>query len=296
MSFNDNARIDSSKVKRRGRTTGIAAGGGGIAVIAVFLIAQFTGVDLSGLVNGGGTGGAGGPAVSEPLADCQTGEDANESIDCRMAGAADSLDTYWATEAPAIGIANYTTPEFFLFTDGTTTGCGNATSASGPFYCPPDQALFVDTAFFDQLRSQFGASGGPLAQMYVVGHEWGHHIQQLSGAFERADRSDTGPGSDTIRLEVQADCYAGAWVGAASTVRDDAGVTFLEPVTREQVADALNAAAAVGDDRIQAASGGQVDPDSWTHGSAEQRQRWFEAGREGGAGACDTFAVPTEQL
>jgi uncharacterized protein len=296
MSFNDNARIDGSKVKRRGRTTGIAAGGGGVAVIAVFLIAQLTGVDLSGLVGAGGAGGAAGPVDSTPAAECTTGADANESIDCRMAGAANSLDVYWATEAPAIGIADYTSPDFFLFTDATTTGCGNATSATGPFYCPPDRALFVDTSFFDQLRSQFGASAGPLAQMYVVGHEWGHHIQQLSGAFEAADRSGTGPASDSVRLEVQADCFAGAWVGAASTVRDEAGVTFLEPVTREQVADALDAAAAVGDDRIQAAGGGQVDSDTWTHGSAEQRQRWFETGREGGAAACDTFSVPAAQL
>jgi len=296
MSFNDNARIDSSKVKRRGRTTGIAAGGGGLALIAVFLIAQFTGVDVSGLVGGGTAGGAGAPVESTPLSECRTGEDANASVDCRMAGAADSLDTYWAAEAPAIGVAEYTTPDFFLFTDATTTGCGDATSATGPFYCPPDRALFVDTAFFDQLRSQFGASGGPLAEMYVVGHEWGHHIQQLSGAFDAADRSGTGPASDSVRLEVQADCYAGAWVGAAPEIRDEAGVAFLEPVTRQQVADALNAAAAVGDDRIQSAGGGQVDSDSWTHGSAEQRQRWFETGRSEGAAACDTFSVPAAQL
>jgi len=211
-----------------------------------------------------------------------------------MAGAADSLDTYWATAAPQLG-AQYVTPEFALFTAAVDTGCGSASSATGPFYCPPDQTLYVDTDFFEQLREQFGATGGPLAQMYVVGHEWGHHIQQLTGAFDRADRSATGPGSDTIRLEVQADCYAGAWVGAASTIQDDQGTTFLEPVTDAQVADALDAAAAVGDDRIQAQSG-QVDPDTWTHGSAEQRQRWFEAGRAGGPGACDTFSVPAAQL
>ncbi len=267
-------------------------------MLAVFLIAQFTGVDLSGLVSdpGMGGGGASEQIVSEEIQGCETGADANEDIDCRMAGAADSLDRYWSTEAAALGITDYVTPDFWLFSDATNTGCGSATSASGPFYCPPEQALYVDTVFYDQLRSSYGASGGPLAQMYVVGHEWGHHIQQLSGAFERADRSDTGPGSDTIRLEVQADCYAGAWVGAASTIADDTGTTFLEPVTPAQVADALDAAAAVGDDRIQQASGSEVDSDTWTHGSAEQRQRWFEAGRTGGSTACDTFAVPAAQL
>jgi predicted metalloprotease len=297
MSFNDDARIDSSKVRRRGRgrTTGIAAGGTGVvAIIVVALINQFTGVDLSGLV-GGSTGGSPEQIAAAPLEGCTTGADANASIDCRMAGAADSLDTYWEAEAPALGLDAYATPDFFLFTSSVDTGCGGATSATGPFYCPPDRALYVDTDFFDQLREQYGASAGPLAQMYVVGHEWGHHIQQLTGAFDRADRSATGPGSDTIRLEVQADCYAGAWVGAASTVEDDAGTTFLEPVTDAQIADALDAAAAVGD-RIQEASGGRVDSDSWTHGSAEQRQRWFDTGRAGGPAACDTFSVPTARL
>jgi predicted metalloprotease len=303
MTFDDDARIDSSKVTRRrggrGRTTGIAAGGGGLlVVVAVILVQQFTGVDLSQLVGGAGGSGAGGSSQEqdEAIEGCTTGAEANASVECRMAGAADSLDTYWTTAAAEVGVADYVRPDFSLFSDATTTGCGEATSATGPFYCPPDRRLFVDTTFFDELRTRFGASGGPLAQMYVVGHEWGHHIQQLSGAFDRADRSGTGPDSDSVRLEVQADCYAGAWVGAAAQVRDDSGVAFLEPVSATEVADALDAAAAVGDDRIQAQSGGGVDPDTWTHGSAEQRQRWFEAGRAGGPTACDTFSVPGSAL
>jgi predicted metalloprotease len=302
MTFDDDARIDTSKVTRRrgrGRTTGIAAGGGGLlVVVAVILVQQFTGVDLSQLVGGQAGTGAGGssPQQDEAIEGCTTGREANASVDCRMAGAADSLDTYWAAAAPEAGVADYVSPGFSLFDTATTTGCGEASSATGPFYCPPDQRLFVDTTFFDELRTRFGASGGPLAQMYVVGHEWGHHIQQLSGAFDRADRRGTGPTSDSVRLEVQADCYAGAWVGAASEIRDDSGTAFLEPVSTAQVRDALDAAAAVGDDRIQAASGGEVDPHTWTHGSAEQRQRWFEAGRAGGPTACDTFAVPGAEL
>jgi len=302
MTFDDDARIDSSKVTRRrggrGRTTGIAAGGGGLlVVVAVILVQQFTGVDLSQLVGGGAGGGTGSSDQrDEAIEGCTTGREANASVECRMAGAADSLDTYWAAEAPAVGIADYARPGFSLFDAATTTGCGEASSATGPFYCPPDRRLFVDTSFFDELRTRFGASGGPLAQMYVVGHEWGHHIQQLTGAFDRADRRGTGPESDSVRLEVQADCYAGAWIGAASQVRDDAGTAFLEPVTAAEVADALDAAAAVGDDRIQASGGGGVDPDTWTHGSAEQRQRWFETGRAGGPTACDTFAVAADRL
>jgi len=297
MTFDPDARIDGSKVRRRGRgTTAGVAGGVGLVAIAAFVIFQFTGVDISPFVGGDGTGGGAQPVAEQELSECTTGADANASIDCRMAGAATSLDAYWQQEAPALGVTDYVTPDFFLFTDATTTACGAASSATGPFYCPPDQALYVDTSFYDQLQSQFGASGGPLAQMYVVGHEWGHHVQQLTGAFDRADRRGTGPDSDSVRLELQADCYAGAWVGAASTVQDDAGTTFLEPVTEEQVADALDAAAAVGDDRIQEASGGEVDSDSWTHGGSEQRQRWFTTGRDGGATACDTFAVAGDRL
>jgi predicted metalloprotease len=301
MTFDDDARIDSSKVTRRrgrGRATGVAAGGGSLlVVVAVILVQQLTGVDVSQLVGGGGGTGAGGAAEQEEAIEgCATGREANASVECRMAGAADSLDTYWTAEAASVGASAYATPGFSLFSAATSTGCGEASSATGPFYCPPDRRLFVDTTFFDELRSRFGASGGSLAQMYVVAHEWGHHIQQLTGAFDRADRSGTGPASDSVRLEVQADCYAGAWIGAASGIRDDGGTAFLEPVTPAEIADALDAAAAVGDDRIQAAGGGGVDPDTWTHGSAEQRQRWFETGRAGGPTACDTFAVPAERL
>ena len=302
MTFDDDARIDSSKVTRRrgrGRTTGIAAGGGGLlVVVAVILVQQFTGVDLSQLVGGaGGSGGSGSSGQQDEAIDgCTTGREANEDVECRMAGAADSLDTYWTTAAAEAGVADYSLPGFALFDAATSTGCGDATSATGPFYCPPDRSLYLDTTFFDELRTRFDATGGPLAQMYVVGHEWGHHIQQLSGAFDHADRSGTGPDSDSVRLEVQADCYAGAWIGAAAEVRDDTGRAFLEPVTAAEVANALDAAAAVGDDRIQASAGGAVDPDTWTHGSAEQRQRWFETGRAGGPAACDTFAVPGGEL
>lgn len=292
MTFNDNSDLRGSKVQRRGRTTGVAVGAGGGVVILLFLLSQMLGVDLTGLA-GTGTDTGTQPQASAPA--CDTGAEANASVDCRMDGAYVSLDAYWAEEAPALGI-DYAVPGFVLFEGGTQTGCGAASSASGPFYCPPDQTLYIDTSFYDDLRSRFGASGGPLAELYVVAHEWGHHIQQESGSFATTDRTDTGPGSDTIRLEVQADCYAGAWAGAASTTLDANGVPFLEPITQAQVTDALDAAAAVGDDRIQQASGVDVQPETWTHGSAEQRQRWFVTGYEGGAGACDTFAVSAGEL
>ena len=284
MTFNDNANIDPSHVSRRGRNAGIAiGGGGGLLVIGLFLLSQVLGVDLTGLA-GGGT------QPTEPdqnLAQCDTGAEANASIDCRMAGAADSLDTYWATQFDS----SYSSTQIVLFTGQVSTGCGAASSAVGPFYCPADQSIYLDTAFYDELTNRFGASGAPLAQMYVVAHEWGHHIQNLTGTMNGLDLQDTGPTSDAVRLEVQADCYAGAWVGAASTTTDDQGVSFLEPVTEQQIADALSAASAVGDDSIQEATQGQVTPETWTHGSSEMRQRWFTTGYEGGPNACDSFAV-----
>jgi len=294
MTFNDNANLGGSKVRRRGRTTGMAVGGGGIGVVLLFVLSQFLGVDLTGLAGGGsGVAPQDNSVVGDPS--CETGQDANENVDCRMDGAYVSLDAYWGSEAGKLGIS-YHAPGFVLFDQATSTGCGSATSASGPFYCPPDETIYIDTTFYDVLRSRFGASGGPLAELYVVAHEWGHHIQQLSGAFAAADRTDTGPGSDSIRLELQADCFAGAWAAAASTTTDSSGVPFLKPITTAQVQDALNAAATVGDDRIQEASGAEVQPESWTHGSSEQRQRWFSTGYEAGAGACDTFAPAESAL
>jgi uncharacterized protein len=285
MTFNPNADIGGGKASKRGRNTGIAVGGG-IGVIALFLLSQFLGVDLTGLVGGGAA-----PETESSLEQCQTGADANENVECRMVGASASLEAYWQQAGPEIGL-NYAGPQdFVLFSGGTTTGCGSASSATGPFYCPPDQTIYIDVTFYDELRSRFGSSGGPLAEMYVVAHEWGHHVQNLAGILERAQDGQTGPTSNAVRVELQADCFAGSWAANASEVPDESGVPFLQPLTDAQIADALSAASAVGDDRIQEAMQGQVNPHTFTHGTSEQRQRWFMTGFNEGAGACDTFSV-----
>jgi uncharacterized protein len=290
MTFNDNAKIDSGRVSRRGRNTGIAVGGGGgLLVVGLFILSQLLGVDLTGLAGGTGTGSQ---EQGDAIANCETGADANQNLDCLLAGAADSLDTYWASELPTLG-AEYRSTSIALFTESTNTGCGGATSAIGPFYCPADELIYIDTAFYEELTNRFGSSGGPLAQMYVVAHEWGHHIQNVTGIMNGLDQTQTGPTSDSVRLELQADCFAGAWVGAAPEILDDEGVAFLEPVTDAQIADALSAASAVGDDRIQSSTQGQVTPETWTHGSSEARQKWFLIGYDGGPGACNTFEVAT---
>lgn len=284
MTFNDNARSGGGRVSKRGRNTGFALGGGGIGVIAILLISQALGVDLTGLV-GGAPGGS--TADDTTLENCETGADANANLECRLDFAAQSMDAYWEGE---LGSA-YSPPPLVLFEQSVSTACGSATSAVGPFYCPGDQTVYLDTGFYDELRNRFDAEGGPLAQMDVVAHEFGHHIQYLQGTMDSIERGGTGPTSDAVRLELQADCFAGAWAGEASTVPDDSGTPFLKPITKAQVADALNAAASIGDDRIQESTQGQVNPEAWTHGSSEQRQQWFETGFEQGAAACDTFAA-----
>lgn len=296
MTFNDDVRVDTGKVQRRrgGRGRGgLIAGGGGLGVlVALFFASQLLGVDLTSLAGpiSSGLGGDSQEQIS-PLAECRTGADANRDAECRMAAASDSLDRYWEQQ-----VDGYRAPApVVLFEDRTQSQCGTASSATGPFYCPPEERIYIDVAFFDTLRSDYGASEGALAEMYVLAHEWGHHVSKLIGTLEGAGR-ESGASSGSVRLELQADCFAGAWVQNASTVTDDRGVPFLEPVTRAQIDDALSAAAAVGDDRIMESAGVEVNPERFTHGTSEQRQRWFMRGYEAGPAACGTFEAAASEL
>ncbi len=301
MTFNPNARLDPSQVTRRSgglsaaSGTGIAVGGlGGIGAIVLLIISLLTGTNLTGLggLVSGGTSSVNDGSTDQSLTDCTTGESANNDLDCRIVGAATSLRAYWSAELPKLGQQYTDIAGIVLFTGATDTGCGQGTTDMGPFYCPNDQTIYLDTAFIDELRSQFGASGGPLAELYVIGHEWGHHIQNITGIMNGLDLSKTGAGSDSVRLELQADCFAGAWIGAGSTTEDANGVTFLEPVTQDQLDDALDAAQKVGDDYIeQHVEGTAIDQDTWTHGSSAERQKWFSSGLSGGPNACNTFSA-----
>ncbi|MFL0411083.1 neutral zinc metallopeptidase [Microbacterium paludicola] len=292
MTFNEDANIGGSKARRRGRTAAIAGGGGvGVIGIAVLLISMFTGQDLTGLLGVGGGGAPqpqGGGAIIE---DCATGQDANENDDCRLVAGAEAIDQFWAEN-----LDGYREPQLIIVDEQTSSQCGVASNATGPFYCPPEETVYIDPTFFGLLRSQYDASAGSLAQLYVLAHEYGHHVQNLIGVFQEHPNNGTGPDSNGVRTELQADCFAGAWIAAMTEQEDADGDPYLEAPTPQQIADALNAAAAVGDDHIQEQSGGQVNPESWSHGSSEQRQRWFDTGREGGVGACDTFSVSGSQL
>jgi predicted metalloprotease len=290
MRFRKGARLDPSQVEdyrgRGARMPGspMALGGGGIVTIIVLLAIVLLGGNplgngsdpLGGLLNQSVSTQSPGAVLSE----CRTGADANEREDCRILAVINSVQAYWSK-----ALRGYEPTKTRFFDGAISTGCGSASSAVGPFYCPRDRYVYIDLGFFDQLESEFGASGGPLAEAYVLAHEYGHHVQNLMGVLQRAQSGDTGPQSDSVRVELQADCYAGTWV--ANAVRTG----LIEEITRADVQDALSAAAAVGDDRIQEKAQGSVNPEAWTHGSADQRQSWFARGIEGAKpGSCDTFS------
>lgn len=279
MRFRRDVGLDTSQVSDRRGAGPLAVGGGGIIGLIVLVFS---------LLNGGGGGGLGvdtpaGDLKSDLSATCQTGEDANQRDDCRIVGVVNSVQKYWEQRQP-----NYQRATTVFFDGGVNTACGSASSAVGPFYCPTDQKIYIDLGFYEDLRTRFGASGGPFAEAYVIGHEYGHHIENLRGVLERARSRETGPQSPAVRVELQADCLAGMWARGAV----DTG--YIEELTDADIRDGLDAASAIGDDRIQEQAQGQVSPESWTHGSSEQRQKWFLTGfRATDNNACDTFAVRT---
>ncbi|MGV0717932.1 neutral zinc metallopeptidase [Mycolicibacterium sp. XJ662] len=292
MTFNEGMRIDTSTTSSSGGGRGPGRGiaiGGGVGGLLVLVVALFLGVDPGTVMPEQQMGNADVAAPGFDLSQCQTGADANEMVECRVVATGNSVDAVWQRLMPG-----YERPRVELFTGSVQTACGAATSDVGPFYCPGDQTAYFDVDFFDVLKTEFGSSGGPLAQEYVVAHEFGHHVQNRTGTLARAHGAGAqGPTGGGVRTELQADCYAGVWAHhAAITKQESTGVPFLEPLSDKDINDALSAAASVGDDRIQKKATGQVNPEAWTHGSAAQRQKWFTEGyRTGDPNSCDTFAT-----
>ena len=281
MSFNRNRRLDPSQVEdrrgRRGAGPVIIAGGGGLGLIITIVIMLLGGNIPSTTTGDPGqvpytTESAGG--INDIYTQCQSGADALAREDCRIVGFVNSIQAFWADEFARNG-SQYTEADTVLFSGYTDAACGSASSAMGPFYCPLDQKVYLDLDFFNDLETRFGAQGGSFAEAYVLAHEYGHHVQNLAGVLSNNSNA-TGPGSESVQTELQADCLAGVWAYHAVETK------YLTQVTDQDIAQALDAAAAVGDDRIQRETQGYVSPESWTHGSSEQRQLALKDGLQSG--------------
>lgn len=315
MRFNPKARLDRSQIQvRRGGGRrgfgGFGSGGRGMPIPssvrrggigAVVLLVIIFGV-VQSFSDGGGGGSAGSSdprsddeAVStSELTECETGEDANENPDCARLAVVNSIQDFWARAMPQQTGREYQEADTVIFSGQVDTGCGAATSQVGPFYCPVrgDMQVYLDTTFFDEmLEGQLGAEGGDFAEAYVLAHEYGHHVENLLGYLGRA-RTQQGPKSDGVRVELMADCLAGMWTKHATSSPGEGGEVLIVDLDQQDIHEAMDAAAAVGDDRIQERAGGRSDPESWTHGSAAARQMWFDRGwTDGTLQGCDTFAT-----
>jgi predicted metalloprotease len=305
MRFNPRARIDESQVDNREGQGGFGGGGrlplplpsggggriglGTVIVVVLYVVVQMCAGNsvVPGTGGSGGSDGSGGASTS-----CRTGADANNSTDCAIDLFTNSVQDFWSGALPQQAGKDYQVIQTVKYTGQTSSGCGAAQSAMGPFYCPNDKRVYIDQSFMrDMLQGQLGAKGGPFSQAYVLAHEYGHHVQDLLGTMSKV-KTQQGATSGSVRLELQADCYAGIWTKNATTADDANGQPYISGLTKEDISRALDAAAAVGDDRIQQKTSGRVDPDTWTHGSAAERMRWFTTGmNKGTLQACDTFSA-----
>ena len=278
--------VSTSGGSRRGGGMPVMIGGGGVGTLLLIGLFVLLGGDIGSL--GGGTSQQN-QSQNAPegfdLAQCNVEGAVNEIAECRAAATADSLNALWPSVLAEQAGLDYSMPNLRMFEGNVQTGCGFASSDTGPFYCPRDETVYVDVTFYDQLE-RLGGSDGSLSQMYVVAHEWGHHIQNIEGTLGLSDYNNPGEDSAAVAIELQADCYAGIWASRADKGAD----AMLEPITKEQVMQAVQTARAIGDDHIQERSGREVNPDAWTHGSSEQRQQSFLAGYTSGQmKACDTL-------
>jgi uncharacterized protein len=291
MRFRRGARLDPGQVTdvrgRRMGPGGLAVGGGGLGLAGLVIYLLIT------LLSGGGGLGQLGPLEDQQVGrgdtpssiseECRTGADANQRQDCRIVGVVNSVQRFWDGVFQRSG-SQYAYVDTVFFTDQVQTGCGFASSQVGPFYCPRDKLVYIDLGFFDEL-SRVGAENTPFVEAYIIAHEYGHHVQDQLGVLDQIGSDTQGPESKAVRSELQADCYAGVWAANAVETR------VIEQLTQADINQGLDAASAIGDDRIQEKAQGQVNPETWTHGSSEQRRRWFSRGYETGRpAACDTFS------
>jgi predicted metalloprotease len=294
--FNPRARIDQSQIETRSGGGGgggfsglpIPSGGGGRVGLGTIVLIIIVVVVQQLASNGGGGGGGDQQATNS----CHSGADANKSEACAVDLFTNSVQDFWSRAYPDQTGKPYEPIKTVRFQGSTASACGQASEAMGPFYCPNDKLVYLDTDFFDDmLTGQLGAKGGPFSIGYVIAHEYGHHVEDQLGVLGKV-RTQRGASSDSVRLELMADCLGGVWAKSAQETRDAGGQPIISELTRDDVVRAIDAAQAVGDDRIQKRTSGRVDTDSFTDGTSAQRVRWFETGmREGTIRACDTFSA-----
>ncbi|WP_434967141.1 KPN_02809 family neutral zinc metallopeptidase [Janibacter indicus] len=301
MSINDNASLDTSRMGGGcggGGRGPVIAGGGGIIGVVVVIVALLMGYNPSDL-------GVGGQPQESTSGDdtwvqdnCKTGADAKKERRCLMVLGENSLYDFWSDQpdlAKALDDAgqDFRGPKQTVVYQGQTQSqCGTASNQIGPFYCPLDEKIFIDTDFFDIMESQLGAEDGTLAELYVLAHEYGHHIQNVYNVLPKAQKDPQGADSGAVRVELMADCFAGMWMQHATQTKDANGEVLITEISEADVRNAMGAAKSVGDDEIQKKSGGGVNPEAWTHGSAKARQAWLLRGMKADSvGSCDTFEV-----
>ncbi|MFI5908827.1 neutral zinc metallopeptidase [Dactylosporangium sp. NPDC051541] len=311
MEFNDDADLDTSQVndlRGSGGGGGGGIGGGGLGglpipigggkggiIITVIILAVVLcgggGLFGSGLLGGGGGDNKADNANIDKSCD-KSNKDRFKNADCRNVLYINSVQAYWKTEMPAAFGKEYTQAKTNFFSNQVNTGCGAADSGVGPFYCPADSMVYIDLTFYNELNSRFGASG-EFAAPYVLAHEYGHHIQNLLGTNAKADQGgQQGATSGSVRLELQADCYAGTWANHATETKDPQGDALFKSITQQDIDEAIQTAEAIGDDTIQKKAGQKVNPDGFTHGTSAQRKKWFTQGfNTGDPRQCDTFST-----
>ncbi|MFI5492176.1 neutral zinc metallopeptidase [Actinoplanes sp. NPDC051859] len=302
MELNENARIDTSQIDDQrsssgggGGLGGLPIGGGSLTGIIITVVIALVGGYFGINTLGGDSGGTPQRGDNTSLQQKCSQADALKQLECRNTLFVNSIQDYWVEAYPTEFGKAYQPATTVFFNNAVRTKCGAADSGVGPFYCPADDRVYIDLKFYNVLAEQLGAPG-EFAQPYVLAHEYGHHIQDISGteaAMRRAQQRDPDQANQlSVKLELQADCYAGVWAKNATTTDDAGGQPLIKKLTDADIQQGLDTAAKIGDDTLQQRGGGTINPAEFTHGTSAQRQQWFRTGFDSGsAKSCDTFAA-----